>query len=153
MISKQPEASYRANQLTCLTSISIHRSCFLRNGQGGRPRTCSRMRRQRPRRAVASVINAVTTNLHASFMKFGLIGRTPMTWYSEISSRMLSIPTGTALAGIDNFCDFTSKSAQIQGKSRKHAQRRDATFLKNQDKAFKHHHYHHLFFRDRFYCV
>ena len=39
--------------------------------------------------------------------------------YSETSSHMLSIPTGTALAGIDNFCDFTSKPAQIQGKWRK----------------------------------
>ena len=119
MISKQIVSSYHVNRLTCLTSISIHRSRFLRNGQGGRPRTGSRMRRRRPRRAAASVINAVTINLHVSSMKFGLIGRTPMTWYSEISSRMLSIPTGTALAGIDNFCDFTSKPAQIQGKSRK----------------------------------
>ena len=33
------------------------------------------------------------------------------------------------------------------------AKRRDAIFLKNQDEAFKHNHYHHLFFRDRFYCV
>jgi len=31
-----------------------------------------------------------------------------------------------------------------------HAQRRDAIFLKNQDRAFKHHPYHRLFFRDRF---
>ena len=31
-------------------------------------------------------------------MKSGSIGTTPMTWYSEISSHMLSIRTGTALA-------------------------------------------------------
>ena len=119
MISKQIVSSYHVNRLTCLTSISIHRSRFLRNGQGGRPRTGSRTRQRRTRISVASAVNAVTINLHVSTMKFGLIGMTPMTWYSEISSRMLSIPTGTALAGIDNFCDFTSKPAQIQGKSRK----------------------------------
>ncbi len=33
-----------------------------------------------PRRSVASAVNAVTINLHASTMKFGLIGTTPMRW-------------------------------------------------------------------------
>ena len=115
MISKQTVSSYHVNRLTCLTSISIHRSRFLRNGQGGRPRTGSRMRRRRPRRAAASVINAVTINLHASFMKFGLIGTTPMTRYSEISSHMLSNGTGTALTRLTNFCEFTSKTSSNPG--------------------------------------
>ena len=95
-------SSYHVNRLTCLTSISIHRSRFIRNGQGGRPRTASRTRR-RPRRGVAFAVNSVTINLHVSTMKFGLIGTTPMTWYSEISSHVLSIRTGTALALLDNF--------------------------------------------------
>ena len=112
---KQIVSSYHVNRLTCLTSISIHRSRFLRNGQGGRPRTGSRMRRRRPRRAAASVINAVTINLHASFMKFGLIGTTPMTRYSEISSHMLSNGTGTALTRLTNFCEFTSKTSSNPG--------------------------------------
>ena len=113
MISKQIVSSYHVNRLTCLTSISIHRSRFLRNGQGGRPRTASRTRRRRPRRAVVSAVNSVTINLHVSTMKFGLIGTTPMTWYSEISSHMLSNGTGTALIRLTNFCEFTSKPSRV----------------------------------------
>ena len=64
-------------------------SRFPKLGQGGRTKTGSRTLRRRPRRGVASVINAVTINLHASTMKFGLIGTIPMTWYSEISSLVL----------------------------------------------------------------
>ena len=114
MISKQIVSSYHVNRLTCLTSISIHRSRFLRNGQGGRTRTASRTRR-RPRRGVAFAVNSVTINLHVSTMKFGLIGTTPMTWYSEISSHVLSIRTGTALARLDNFFKFTSKTSSNPG--------------------------------------
>ena len=119
----------------------------------GRTRTGSRTHRRRQRRAVESVINSVTINLHVSTIKFCMIGTTPMRWYSKFSSMMLSIRTGTALARLDNLCEFTSKTAKNQGKWRKHVERRDAIFLKNQDRAFKHHHYHHLLFRDRFYCV
>ena len=67
-----------------------------------RPRTGSRTHRRRPRRGVASAVNAVTINLHVSSMKFGLIGKMTLTWYSEISSHMLSSRMGTALARLDN---------------------------------------------------
>ena len=123
-------SSYHVNRLTCLTSISIHRSRFLRNGQGGRTRTASRTRRRRPRRAVVSAVNSVTINLHVSTMKFGLIGTTPMTWYSEISSHMLSIRTGIALARLDKITDFTSKPAKNQGKWRKTRETPRYNFLK-----------------------
>ena len=119
MLSKQTESSYPCESITYLTSISIHRSRFPRLGRGGHTRTGSRTRRRRPRRAVASVINAVTINLHARTMKFGLIGTIPVTRCSEISSRMLLIRTGTVLARLANFCDFPSKPAKNQGKWRK----------------------------------
>ena len=96
-----------------------------------RPRTGSRTHRRRPRRGVASAVNAVTINLHVSSMKFGLIGTIPMTWYSEISSLVLSIRTGTALARLDNFCDFTSKPAKNQGKWHKTRETSRRNFLKN----------------------
>jgi len=83
-------------------------------------------------------------------MKLGLIGKTQMTWYYEISSHIFSIRTGTALAGRNNCSYFTSKSG-LNGA--KHAKRRDEIFFKKQYKANKHHHYHHLFFCDRFHCV
>ena len=151
MISKQILSSYHVNRLTCLTPISIHRSRFLRLGQGARTRTASWTHQPRPRRGVASAIDAVTINLHVSSMKFGLIGTTPMTWYYQISSRMLSNRTGTVLAGINNVCDFTSKPAiKTRVNGAKHAERHNAFFLKNQDRAFKHHQHHNLFFRDRF---
>ena len=106
------------------------------------------------RSVVASAIGSVTINLHVSTMKFGLIGKTPTTRYSEISSRMLSNRTGTVLARLDNRTDFTSKpAAKIQPKWRKTRETRDEIFLKNQDRAFKHHQYHHLFFCDRFFFV
>ena len=95
-----------------------------------RPRTGSRTHRRRPRRGVASAVNAVTINLHVSTMKFGLIGTTPKTWYSEISSHMLSIRTETVLAGINNVCDFTSKPAKNQGKWRKTRETPRYNFLK-----------------------
>ena len=123
MLSKQTEeqteSSYHVNQLTCLTSISIRRGRFRRLGRDVHTRIGSRTRRRRPRRAVASVIDAVTINLHARTMKFGLIGTIPMTGCSEISSRMLLIRTGTVLARLANFCDFPSKPAKNQGKWRK----------------------------------
>jgi len=81
--------------------------------EGSRPRTGSRTRRRRPRRGVASAVNAVTINLHVSAMKYLLIGKTQMTWYSEISSQIFSIPTGTALARLTNFCEFTSKPSRV----------------------------------------
>ena len=130
MISEQNVSSYHVNQLTYLTTISIHRSHLLRLGLGDRTRTASWTRRRRRRRGVASAVNAVTINLHASTVKFGLIGMTPMTWYSEISWLMLSIRTGTALARLNNFCDFTSKPAQIQGKWRKTRETSRCNFLK-----------------------
>ena len=116
MISKQIVSSYHVSRLTCLTSISIHQSRFRRLGQDVQTRTASRTHQRQPRRGVASAVNAVTINLHMSTVKFGLIGKTLMTWYSEISSLMLSIRTRTALAHLANFCDFTSKPAKNQGK-------------------------------------
>lgn len=116
MISKQNVSSDHVNHLTYLTSISIHRSRFLRLGQVARTRIASRTRQQRPRRGGASVIDAVTINLHASTVKFGLIAKTPMIWYSEISSHMLSNRTETALARLSKRTDFTSKRAKNQGK-------------------------------------
>ena len=117
MISKQIVSSYHVNRLTCLMSISIHRSRFpkLGGGRGGRTRIGSRTRQRRTRISVASAVNAVTINLHASSMKFGLIGMTPMTWYSEISSHMLSNGTGTVLTRLTNFCEFTSKTSSNPG--------------------------------------
>ena len=103
MISKQNVSIYHVNRLTFLMSISIHRSRFRRLGQVAHTRTASRTRRRRRRCAVASAVNAVTINLHVSSMKFGLIEKTPVTWYSEISSHMLSNRTGMVLAGINNF--------------------------------------------------
>ena len=159
MISKQIESNYRANRVTSLTSISIHQSRFLKwspvkGRRGDRTRTVSRDF-PRMRSVVASAIGSVTINLHVSTTKFGLIGTIEMTWYSKISSRMLSNRTGTALARLDNNrTDFTSKPAKIHSlNGAKHAKRRDGIFLKNQDRAFKHHQYHHLFFCDRFFLV
>jgi len=83
-----------------------------------------------PAEANASAVNAVTINLHVSTMKFGLIGTTPMTWYSEISSHMLSIRTGIALARLDKITDFTSKPAKNQGKWRKTRETSRCNFLK-----------------------
>jgi len=77
-----------------------------------------------------AAVNAVTINLHVSTMKFGLIGTTPMTWYSEISSHMLSIRTGIALARLDKITDFTSKPAKNQGKWRKTRETSRCNFLK-----------------------
>jgi len=154
MISKQIVSSYHMNRLTCLTSISIHWSRFPRLGEGGLTRTASRTRPRRPSvLSVVSAVNAVTINLHVSTMKFSLIGKTPMTCYSEIPSHIFSIQTGTALTRLNKRSDFTSKLAKNQGKWTKHAELRDGIFLKNQDGAFKHHHYHHLFFYDRFHRV
>ena len=95
-----------------------------------RPRTGSRTHRRRPRRGVASAVNAVTINLHVRSMKFGLIGTIPMTWYSEISSHMLSIRTGIALARLDKITDFTSKPAKNQGKWHKTRETWRCNFLK-----------------------
>ena len=122
MIAKQLESNYRANRVTSLTSISIHRSRFLKwspvkGRRGDRTRTVSRDF-PRMRSVVASAIGSVTINLHASTTKFGLIATTEMTWYSEISSRMLSNRTGTALARLDNNrTDFTSKPVRHTGKN------------------------------------
>ena len=84
---------------------------------GSRPRTGSRMRRRRQRLAAASVINAVTINLHVSTMKFGLIGTTPMTWCSEISSHMLSNGTGTALTFERLECNSHPNTARTRKKT------------------------------------
>jgi hypothetical protein len=81
-------------------------------------------------RGVASAVNAVTINLHVSSMKFGLIEKTQMPWYSEIFSHMLSNRTGMVLAGINNFCEFTSKPAKNQGKWRKTHETSRCNFLK-----------------------
>ena len=124
-----------------------------RRGPGGRTRTGSRTRRRRPRRGVASAVNAVTINLHVSTMKFGLIGTTPMTWYSEISSQCSQSEREPRSPASITSVTLLQNQLKTRVNGAKHAKRRDAIFLKNQDKAFKHHHYHHLFFRDRFYCV
>jgi len=83
--------------------------------RGGRTRIGSRTRQRRTRISVASAVNTATINLHAHTMKSGLIGTTPMACYSETSSHMLSIRTGTALTRLDNFYKFTSKTSSNPG--------------------------------------
>ena len=72
--------------------------------------------------------------------------------FRNIFSHFLN-PKGTTLASLDKRTHFTSKPAKNQVKWRKTRETSDAIFLKNQDKPFKHHHYHHLLFYDRFHRV